>query len=271
MNITINSLQLGTGTVYKLESPIEGLETPPIRTSQMNYSGRNGGRVNNQLYGPRLITLPGFIISGTCEAHETARQNLQEALPIREDLDVTIETFDDVIYITTVRLLSFRMPIISSKKSEYKIDMVASDPFLYSSTELSATIPKEVGGGFILPVTLPIIFAPGTTPTTITNNGSIEVYPTFTIVGSATNPKITKVDTGEKVELNLTMSGADTLMVDMKQRTITLNGGSVLSLRTSDSDWFWLEIGANELAYETDNGADTGICTVTWRTGVLSI
>lgn len=271
MNITIESVQLGDNTDYKLMSPVEGLEMPPIRTAQMNYSGRNGGRVNNQLYSPRLITLSGFILSPTCDDHETARRDLQAALPIREDLDVTVESFDGTEYVTSVRLLDLKMPITSQKESDFKIDLVASDPFLYSSTELSQTIPKEVGGGFTLPVTLPILFAPGTAPTIVNNNGSVEVFPIFTIIGSATNPKITKIDTGEKVELTLTMSGSDELIIDMRQRRITLNGGSVLSLRSSDSDWFWLEIGANELSYDTDNGADTGVATVTWRTGVLAI
>lgn len=271
MDFTINSLGLGEATDYKIESPVEGLETPPIRTSQDNYSGRDGGRVNGQFYSPRLITLTGFIGKGTCDLHEAARLALQQALPIREDLDMTISTFDGTEYATTVRLLDLKMPYINKKHSDFKIDLVAADPFLYSGDEFSAVIPLEVGGGFTLPVTLPIIFAPGTAPTVVTNGGNAIVYPTITIVGAATNPEITKVDTGEKVEVNVTMSGGDTLVIDLKRRVITLNGGSVLSLRSTDSSWWGLDVGANELKYETTNGGDTGVATITWRNATTAI
>lgn len=271
MNITINSLQLGESTTFKLMSPVEGLEVAPIRTSQQNYSGRDGGRVNGQFYSSRLITLNGFIRGDTCQDHEEARISLQEALPIREDLDLVVESFAGAEYIATVRLLDFKMPVINNKRSDFKIDLVASDPFLYSSTSSSVEIPKELGGGFILPVILPIIFDPGTSPTVVNNNGSVIVYPTITIEGTAHNPEITKTETGEKVEVAVTMTASDVLVIDMKERTITLNGGSVLSLRSSDSDWFGLDVGVNHLTYSTTNVGDTGTAIVTWRTGVAGL
>lgn len=270
MEITINGITLGSNT-YKLGQPVEGLEIPPIRTSQDNYSGRDGGRVNGQFYSPRLITLSGFMNLTTCALHEDARQDLEAALPIRQDLAVTVTNFSGTSYTITVRLVDFKMPITSPRASLFKIDLVASDPYFYSSSILSATIPLAVGGGFVLPAILPVTFGAGTSPTTITNNGTVVTYPTITIVGSATNPSITNTVTGEKVELSLTMSGGDTLVINMKDRTITLNGGSVLSLRTADSDWFGLAVGVNKFIYETTNAADTGVTAMTWRTGVVSI
>ena len=271
MNITINGLQLGAGTPFQIEAPVEGLETPPIRTSQQNYSGRDGGIVNGQYYSPRLITISGFIIGGTCESHESARRDLQDALPIREDLDVTISTFSGIEYVTTVRVMDIKMPIIDPKGSKFKIDIFASDPNLYLSALNTVQIPIESGGGFILPVVFPIVFASGSNPTIVNNTGSVVVYPIFTITGEALNPVITNVDTGEKIDMNLTMTGTDELIIDMLNRTITLNGSSVISYRTTDSDWFGLEVGNNRFSYSTDDLTDTGIAEISWRTAVTSI
>lgn len=270
MNFTINGLELGPGTTYELSDQIEGLETPPIRTSSQNYSGRDGGRVNGQYYGPRLITLTGFFINGTCLAHETARRTLQEALEIREDLEVEITTFGGTQYVTTARVIDVKMPYNHPKSSRFKIDLFASDPNFYAGEAMEAVILRNTGGGFLLPVTLPIYFSPGSSPTIVNNNGAVAISPIFTITGAATNPEITNMDTGEKVEVNVIMETGDVLIINMQNRTITLNGGSVLGSRSSDSDWFSLPVGQTRLRYDTTDVTDDGVAVVSWRNATLS-
>jgi phage-related protein len=271
MNVTINDLVVGEGTDYKI-SAIEGLGKPPVRTSSQNYSGRHGGRVNGQFYGPRLITISGFFKHGTCDDHEAARDALNDALPIGEDLETIIERFSGTEGRLTTRVLDLQMPLLTGgKQSDYKIDLFAGDPNFYLGDEIELTIPRFVGGGVVLPVILPATLAAGSGITTANNDGTAVVYPVITITGSATNPKITKFSTGEKVEVSLTMSGGDELVIDLKNHTITLNGGSVLNLRTSDSDWFGLDIGANPMLYETTNGSDSGTAVMKWRNATTSM
>lgn len=271
MNITINGLQLGYGTPYHISAPVEGLETPPIRTSNDNYSGKDGGVVTGQFYSPRLITISGFIIGSTAQAYEASRTALQEALPIREDLDVVITTFSGLEYLTTIRVTSIQMPIIDPVGGEFKVDLFASDPNLYTSLLNSINIPINASGGFILPVIFPIVFASGTTITNVTNNGPVTVYPTITITGEAHHPVIENTDTGEKVDVDIDMSTGDVLVIDMFNRTITLNGGSVISFRSTDSDWFGLEPGLNRFTYSTEDLTDTGLAVISWRTAVTAI
>jgi phage-related protein len=271
MKVTINGLQLGDDTDYQIEAPVAGLEKPGIRTSSQRYSGRDGGRVNGQYLDPRLITIPGFFNMDTCADHEAARQELDQALPVREELDIEVELPSGDTFVTSGYIQDFKMPYRNTKRSDYKIDLFCGDSNLYIGEELTATLNRFVGGGFTLPVTLPIVFAPGSGLVAVNNTGYVEVYPVLEINGSATNPEITKVSTGEKVEVGVTMSGGDQLIIDMKRRTITLNGGSVLGLRTSDSDWFALDVGSNPLRYDTTDGADTGVVTVRWRTAVTGI
>lgn len=271
MNITINGLQIGNGTNFQIESPVEGFETPPIRQSSDDYSGRDGGVITGHFYSPRLITISGHIIGQTADQHETLRQTLQAAMPIRQALDLQLTTFSSDVYTTSVKLLDFKMPYIHPRASRFKIDLFAGDPYLYSSDIFESILTKYVGGGFILPVTLPITFDPGSSPTVVNNGGTVETYPTFTIDGAATNPVITNVDTGEKVELSpLSMSTGDILVIDMRNRTITLNGSSVLYLRSEDSDWFTLAVGSNRFRYDTDDVNDDGEATVSWQNAIVS-
>lgn len=267
--ITINNLVFGEGTPYKIEAPLSGFETPQIRTSSENYSGRDGGIVTGQYYSGRQMSIPGFMGEDTCADLTEARRDLMTSLPIRQDLEVELETFDGQTYFTFARVTDIKMDVIAPKHTRYKIELYAGDPNFYdSSTINSVIIPRYVGGGFILPVILPIIFDASATPTIVTNAGTVIAYPTITIVGKTTNPVITKLDTGETVELAITTSSGDVTIIDMYSRTVTLNGGNILPLRSTDSDWWGLDVGDNRIEYRSDDGDDDGVVTLTWRNAI---
>jgi hypothetical protein len=271
MIITINNLPIGQGTDFAIASPVEGLEIPPIRTSSQNYSGRDGGRVNAQFYSQRLITINGFIIGDSCADYETARQTLQAALPIRTRLEIIIDTFVGTRYITYGNIIDFKFPIIGPKAGRYKIDIITENVYFLSEDAYSQVISKYVGGGFVLETTLPILFEAGAGIGIVSNGGTEKVYPIIEIDDSADTPRVTNVDTGEFVEFNLAMSNGDKLIIDMDNRTATLNGGSVLSLRNPSSSWWGLSVGQNRIRFDTSNGSDTGTATIIWRDAVLTI
>lgn len=270
MIININGLQLGGNSDLHIESPVEGLETPPIRTSSQDYSGADGGRVNGQYYSKRLITLTGFMKFNDCNSHESARKNLQSHLPIRENITIEITTFAGHSYYTEARVLDIKMPYVNSVFSKFKIDLVCPDSYLYTGLELNTNLPLTMGGGVIIPAIFPIILSASTTPAIVTNNGSIKAYPKIEIIGSATNPVFTKYSTGESVSFNLNMSSADVLTIDMQKKTAILNGGSVISL-INNKNWFYLDVGDNQILYSTSDTSNTGQATIYWKNGVVSI
>lgn len=264
-------MELGSGTDFNLEQPIEGLSMPPIRTSQGNFSGTDGGYVSGQFFSTRLITISGFIAAHTCEDNEYLRGILQLSLPIREDLEVEILSFAGTEYNVVARLIDFKMDVVHPTFSRFKLDLLCPSPYIYLNQEQTATIPRKVGGGLIIPTNIPAVLDAGTAPTTVNNTGTVESWPIFRVYGISHNPKFTNLDTGEKVQVNVTTSTGDILEIDMMKRTITLNGGSVIGLRSTDSSWFNLPTGESRFTYETSNGADTGTATISWRTAVLSI
>lgn len=264
------SIVIGEGG-YGLSAPIEGLEIPAIRTSSQNYSGRDGGRVNAQYYSPRLITISGYLNENSCENLEDARKDLQSGLPIRTPVTITILTPANELYVTDGYVIDFKMPYISKLYSEYKFDILCRSAYFLSATQNVQRLDKVVGGGFIIPFILPVIFGDGAGTEIITNLGTEPIYPIMEFHGVASNPRITNNDTGEYVGFDITTSSDDVIIVDMNERTATLNGGSILSFRQWGSSWWALPVGQSRLSFSTSVGTDDGYALVKWRNAVLTI
>lgn len=256
---------------FKISPPITGLASPPIRNSIADYSGRDGGLIEgNQLYSGRTISIPGFIIGDSCADHDEKRIELIEKLPKNQNIDLEIEMSNFSVF-TTVRVIDVQADYTDPKASRYKVDLYSGDPYLYTSEEFDVNIPRAVGGGFTIPFVLPVIFDPGSGTTIVNNTGSVIIYPQFIIDGETTNPRFTNVDTGEFFELTVNASPGDQIVIDTKDRTVTLNGSSILYLVDDASTWLTLAVGQNRFRYSTDSGSDTGTASVTWRSAIASI
>jgi hypothetical protein len=278
MIISLNGYVLNDPTsaspVY-LDEPIEGLGLPPIRTSSGNYSGRDGGYVGSQFYGMRLITLTGVFFAGSAAALETARRNLASALAT-SSVTMTITTNAGNQYLINCNLDSLDMPIQRAiSTAPFKISLIATDPTIYDNSAsglMSVTVNPARGGGITWPITWPITWAAGSQPTTVNNTGNVTVYPTITLTDQMTNPTITNQTTGQFFTLTgFTTSAGDVLIIDMANRTVLLNGGSVLPFVTTTSSWWPLIPGNNTVNLNTANGADTTVATVKWRSGYRAI
>lgn len=275
MNITINGLKLGEDTKYLIGTPVVGLSKPPIRTADGDYAGRDGGYVSAQFYGKRRISITGWIKADTCEENEDMRANLASALAIRQLLPVFIRTFTNNIYLAEAYPIDLQMDITSPKLSAFKIDLVCPNPYLFDGGDgvdpdsgwIEQTITKFVGGGYVTPYSLPVQWAPGTQPNIITNTGDSYIYPQLKLNGKFTNPRITNITENAFIELNVTTTTGDEIIIDMapERRTITLNGGSILASRTSESSWWGLRPGDNIIELTSDAGDDADTAVVRWR------
>lgn len=277
MIISLNDFVLNdpssSNAIY-LDEPIEGLGLPPIRTSSGNYSGRDGGYVGSQFYGMRLITLTGTFF-GTPAAIETARRNLSSAVAT-SSVVMKITTNAGNLYLVNCNIDGLDMPILRSvNKAPFKISLIATDPTIYDNSAsglMSVTVTPARGGGITWPITWKITWAAGSQPTTVNNTGNVTVYPTITLTDKMTNPTITNQTTGQFFTLvGLTTTAGDNLVIDMKNRTVLLNGGSVLPFVTSTSSWWPLLPGNNSINLTTNDGTDTTVATVSWRSGFRGI
>ena len=277
MIVSLNGYVLNDSTSANpayLDEPIDGLGLPPVRTSSGNYSGRDGGYVGAQFYGMRLITLTGYFF-GSPAVLETARRNLAAAVASPSvTLNITSNAGNQ--YVLFCNIDSLDMPIIRSmNRAPFKISLIATDPIIYdnsASGAVSVTVNPARGGGITWPVTWPIQWAAGSQPTTVNNSGNATIYPTITLTNVMTNPTITNQTTGQFFTLSgITTAAGDQLVIDMKNRTVLLNGGSVLPYVTSTSSWWPLLPGNNSINLTTNSGTDNVVATVSWRSGYRGI
>jgi hypothetical protein len=283
-SIYLNDFQLHSNSAdinIWIEPPIEGLESPAIRSSSYDRSGEHGGVMNNVLYGARLITLNGRIASNTLAAFEQKRRALESATRITRDSSGLAEgktlyltTMDDLQLQTMVYLqTSLKMAIETPLSAKFQLQLYAPDFALDSQTLQSASLGRYGGGGFILPVIAPIVSTVGTGGTgSVTNGGTVESYPILRFNGQLTNPRLTNTTTGETILLEMTIASGEQVVVDMKNRTIVQGGvTNRISKKSSDSDFWSLETGVNYLQLTTSDSGDAGTVTVEHRSAYLGL
>lgn len=274
MRVDLNSLlTLGDGNFLITE--IDGLGAADVRSSSFLFSGRDGGLVTDQFYGFRNIAVAGKIFSQTCEQHEIDRGLFLAATPIGSNVPVYITTFTGRRYLVNCRVMKPTLKYgVGGQMSDFLLQLTAGDPLFYDTDggdEQSATVDKLAQGGYITPYILPVEWELGGQPTIVINNGNATFYPTITINDEALNPSITNLATGESFELTLSMLDGDVVVVDMYNRTVTLNGSDIIGNKTADSVWWGLLPGNNPIALDTDTADDPVTATLTWRNGVTGV
>jgi hypothetical protein len=279
MIIAVNGFVLNdpnSGNGVYLDEPVGGLSMPPIRTSQGMYSGRDGGYVGAQFYGGRVISLTGRIFSQSALAVENTRKAFEAAVSLPPPIILTIVTNGGSLYTLNTYVDSLDIPINRTvTEAPFSLTLIAPDPTIYdnSSTGLNTVVMNPVlGGGITWPITWPITWSAGTQPITIINSGNVVIYPLITLTGAMTNPTILNVTTGQFFTITgLTTSAGDVLVIDLLNRSVILNGGSVLSYVVLTSSWWPLIPGSNTIKFTTTNSSDTVTGTLSWRSGYRGI
>lgn len=256
---------------------VQGLGAADIRTSSFLFSGRPGGMVTDQLLGFRNLSITGKIgrMDGTKLEHEQDRQALQAALEVGDTFPIYITTFGGTTWRIDVNVIDLKVEYNRrGYMSDFLIQLMAGDPLFYSTDggdEQTATVERVAEGGYETPYILPVEWAAGGAPTVVINNGNANYYPTITLHDEALNPVITNLATGETFGLDLTMLDGDEVVIDMYNRTVTLNGSDIIGNRTDDSIWWALLPGNNPIMLETDTADDAVTAVITWRNGVTGI
>lgn len=142
-------------------------------------------------------------------------------------------------------------------KQPFRLFCKVKYPVIFGQTGLSATVGSTtatVTGSSIVPIVVPFVVG-GTTYTSngsITNPGDLPTYPSITINGPITSPRITNSTTGEYIELsglNLATT-SDTVIIsyDQDSMSITQAGNSVFSNLTTAATFFKINPGINNLS-----------------------
>lgn len=284
MRIWLDYLELNNPDLrIYLDEPIEGLSTPSIRTSGGTRAGAHGSYIGSQLYDGRKITLTGRLFASDVTEAKATRRAMQAALDVLYPSQMTMRILDDdgMAYTLQVNILDFYMPILRWQgKAKWKIELEATDPDIYddnTGSALTSTIHVKIPGGLLFSSTSPVFgstfkFSAGSSNDTVTNPGTITVYPIITISGQISSPVLINRTTGEIFSMTgyLATTGTTTV-IDMYNHTVTQNGGSVMPSVDLSSRWWGLVPGANEIEFQRGNAADVTTATLTWRPGYRGI
>ena len=274
-----DTITFGGNSKFQITPPLSGLTSPDIRTGDGLYAGVDGGYVSSQLYGFRNIVISGFYIGKTCQEADELRQQLMSELHIRYLYPIFITTFSGKHYFVEGYITDRRSDITNPTSGEFQITIHCPDPIIYDggdgiasdSAWFEQTFYKEQPGGFNIEYQVPVQWVGGQMATNIENLGTVAAYPIITLSGKFTNPKITNLTTNEFIELERETMVSDTIVIDMKERIITLNGVSIASSRTIDSSWWTLLQGNNKIVLETDSSSDNNFGTIKYKVGYLGV
>lgn len=274
-----DTITFGGKSKFQITPPLSGLTSPDIRTGDGLYAGVDGGYVSSQLYGFRNIVISGFYIGKTCQEADELRQQLMSELHIRYLYPIFITSFSGKHYFVEGYITDRRSDITNPTSGEFQITIHCPDPIIYDggdgiasdSAWFEQTFYKEQPGGFNIEYQVPVQWVGGQMATNIENLGTVAAYPIITLSGKFTNPKITNLTTNEFIKLERDTTVSDTIVIDMKERIITLNGVSIASSRTIDSSWWTLLQGNNKIVLETDSSSDNNFGTIKYKVGYLGV
>lgn len=260
---------------------ITGLDAPTYRQSLEDRAGEDGAFMHGEHYGHRVIGLPGVLQASDSSTLGLRRRELIALCAIQRDnagrpipKRFTGTTLDgEVIFFDAFT----RAPVFGTESPNwcsFLITAVAPDYNIYLDTAVSSgQITVLSSGGAIYPVTYPVNY--GSTSggsVAIYNAGTADVYPVITLRGGLSGPVIFHSDRGVSLSLNYNLGASDTVVIDMMEKTITLNGTSnLMAYRTSDSDWFSVAPGSNPIRLETASTGDTGSMEIGFNPALLGI
>ena len=88
------------------------------------------------------------------------------------------------------------------------------------------------------------------------------IYPIWKVTGPAVNPALSVITTNTTIQYSGTITGTQTLEVDMFNKTAKLNGASVIG--NISGDWVNFSPGTNRVLYTADN-TDALPSTIEWQ------
>ncbi|WP_241836216.1 phage tail domain-containing protein [Streptomyces sp. JS01] len=129
------------------------------------------------------------------------------------------------------------------------VTFAAPSPY-WTGGEVTTEWKNSAGGDFFPFLPLVVGDSQVLGSVTVENDGDDDAFPVWTIKGPATSVTLTNTTTGQTLVLTRTITGADTIVIDSRERrqTALLNGVTNLWPNLSNASALWpLETGVNKL------------------------
>lgn len=236
----------------------EGFEFADVRNSIDFVAGDYGAVYVNSKYGRRRVGIRGDLVGGDVY---NQRRLLNRALRQTGTIKlVKFTTYDNLLLQFEAEVAKLVNPY-THKIHKFLIELVAPDWRFYSQTEQSRDIAQtSVIGGTSIPASIPMSIASPTATDSelsniITNNGNEQTDPVITISGPGTTFIVGNVTTDKEFTLDVTLVEGDSVVIDVKTRTVTKNGTTNLYADFTGDFWS-IAPGQNELRFNVNSGLE---------------
>lgn len=252
---------------FLLQTPINGLESPPIRQNNIARPGRHGSLVTSQYYDGRPISWPGVVSGENPSQYENNRRALLDAVKMVHDdigyplpIPVEFTTLSGKSYFANCYFDAPRFALEMPDSAAFHISGLIADPFIFGAVQVvSPTIAPPTGGGYVVPMIVPYTSAGAAGGSvSLANSGQENAMPIITLTGKLTNPTVTNQTTGKFLQLNYTIPVGSTVIIDMANQTITQDGSSKIATKTVTSDWWDIVPGVNTISVDSTSTSDNG-------------
>lgn len=272
----------GTGSPYQILS-VDGLESvPAIRNQDDNRGYADGMFTGRDFLAGRMISIIFNTFGVGATSAQTNLNTIQRVLlpqtsgttPLYFKLPAQ-PTSEQYI---NARVRAFRTAIDPNYTYGYitsQVEFFCPNPIYYDNNLQTAILLYSPPTGRIYNRTYNLVYGggSGTITTSIFNNGWTNTYPTITIDGPIDNPVIGNLTQGLALYFNASLSVSDTLVIDLYNKLITLNGNPARNtLISGTSQWFSASPGNNNF-YLTGDGGSTLVnvtqATVEWQSAYI--
>lgn len=215
----------------------------------------DGAWVSPQYASGRIIHVGGDIKAPSWDAATQAWDRLLGEFPFRQLASMNVSTGEGVVPEMTTLVRQHEKPILSNRfkgRAEFSLSVIAPDPRKYDANSRSVSLVLPASSGGIAPPLTPPFTIAGSTSTsqaTLTNDGTVETYPTLTITGPCPPARIINLTTSEAIRVVDAVPAGQTLVIDVLNGTAVTGGQS----RRVLGSWWGLVPGVNEVAFSADS------------------
>ena len=266
--------QFGAETPYPVTS-IQGLEDlPELRVQDSDRGFNDGMFTGRDFYSGRRLTFDILVLAGNGNSAFTNYNLLQAAL-IPQQSGTTALNFqlsaDDAPQTIQARVRARKAAVTPDYTFGYitvQVQMFAPDPRYYNQTVNTVILSPSATTGRTYDRTYNLTYGGGslTDTASILNSGTVATGPTITINGPGSALTVGNLTTNQLITINYSSSAADVFVLDLLNKTITLNGSPARNLMSGLSQWFMADPGTSQFYFNASNPVvGQTQATVTWQ------
>ena len=270
----------GANSPYQILS-VDGLESlPGIRNQDDNRGYADGMFTGRDFLNGRIISIIFQTFGNVNGSAQANYYNIQSKL-LPQQSGTTPLYFKLPNIPTSEQFINARVRgLQTTLDPNYTYGMITSqvtffcpDPNYYNNNLQTATLAYLPPTGRTYNRIYNLVYTPSTSviTTTVDNIGWATTYPTITLVGPIANPILGNQTTGDSLAFNCTLSSSDTLVVDLYNKLITLNGAPARNLLQSGT-WFAAPPGNSIFTLTGDPGStviNQTQATITWYSAYI--